>query len=134
PVRERANCVRAEGAAHAWTGSALGVLGRLACLLEAVLLALLHPRVASEETCLLQGRAILRLQIDEGSRDGQAERAGLARHATAPQAGDHVVLPIAIERDQRLPDELLVHLVREIAVHAAAIQGELAGARHEPDS
>src|SRR5262249_9748530 len=93
-VRETTNAVGAEIAAHARTRSALRVLGRLTGLLEAVLLTLLHPRIASEEACLLEGWAILRLQIDEGPRDGQAERAGLARDATAPEARDHVVLPI----------------------------------------
>ncbi|SKV70448.1 Uncharacterised protein [Mycobacteroides abscessus subsp. abscessus] len=40
----------------------------------------------------------------------------------------------AVHRDQRGLDELLVHLVREVLLQAAAIQVELAGAGHEADA
>ena len=33
--------------------------------------------------------------------------------------------------DQRLPDELLVHLVREVLLQGAAVEHELAGAGHQ---
>jgi hypothetical protein len=36
-----------------------------------------------------------------------------------------------LDGDQRLPDELLVQLVREVGLEALAVQGELAGAGHE---
>ena len=61
--------------------SALGVLGRLAGLLEPVLLALLDPRVTGEEAGLLEGRTVVGLDLDEGAGDGQAQRAGLTRDA-----------------------------------------------------
>ena len=63
--------------------SALAVLGRLAGLLEAVLLALDDPRVAGEEAGLLQRRAVLGVGLDQRPGDGQAQRAGLAGRAAA---------------------------------------------------
>src|SRR5688572_5183913 len=63
--------------------SALRELLRLAGLDEAVLLALLLPRVAGEEACLLEDDALLRVDLGERAGDRHAQRAGLAGHATA---------------------------------------------------
>ena len=57
--------------------SALAVLRRLACLLEAVLLRFLLARVASEVPALLERVAQLGLHLDQPSGDAQAERTGL---------------------------------------------------------
>src|SRR4051795_280369 len=57
-------------------GSALGVLRRLAGLLEAVLLALGDAGVAGEEAGLLQRRTVLGLDLGEGTGDRQAQGTG----------------------------------------------------------
>src|SRR5690606_11617587 len=71
--------------------SALGVLRRLAGLLEACLLALDDARVATEEAGLLEGRAVV-LLVDLVQRAGDAEAhgPGLAGRAAAVEAHDHV--------------------------------------------
>src|SRR3989304_1518078 len=62
---------------------ALGVLRRLASALEAVLLALLGPRVAGQQTGGARGAAGVRMGADQGSRDAVADRPGLPREAAA---------------------------------------------------
>src|SRR5215207_4044165 len=112
--------------------SALGVLGSLAGLLEPVLLALLDPRVPGEEAGLLESRAVVRLDLDEGAGDGQAQGAGLTGDAAALEQTDDVVLLGLLEGHERLTDELLVHLVREVLLEGAAVELELAGAGEQP--
>src|SRR5580693_31224 len=111
----------------------LGVLRRLPGLLQAVLLALLDPGVPGHETGLLQRRAVLR--VDQHQRPGHAEaqRAGLPGDATAGDPGHHVELTLAAERHERLVDQLLVHLVREVHVERAAVDQPLAGPGHDAD-
>src|SRR4051795_7655394 len=112
--------------------SALGVLRRLAGLLEAVLLALLDPRVTGEEARLLESRTVVGLDLDEGAGDRQAQRAGLPGDATTLEDADDVVLLALLEGHERLTDELLVHLVREVLLEGAAVELELAGAGQQP--
>src|SRR3954471_24510014 len=115
-------------------GSALRVLGRLAGLLQAVLLPLLGPRVTGEEAGLLQRRAVVGLEPDERAGDREAQGPGLAGDAAAVQGGDDVVLVGLLQGDERLLDELLVHLVREVVVERAPVELEVAGARNEADA
>src|SRR6185437_13557584 len=114
-------------------GLTLGVLGRLTSLLQPVLLALLHPGVPGQEAGLLQRRTVVGLDADQRAGDGQPQRTGLAGDAAAGQAGNDVVLVVLVQRDERLADQLLVHLVREVVLDGAAIELEVSGARHEPD-
>src|SRR5207245_2251005 len=93
---------------------ALAVLGRLAGLLQAVLLALFDPRVTGEEAGLLQGRPRLVLGQGERAGDAQPQCAGLPGDTSAAEGGDDVVRLVALQRLQRLADDLLVHLVREV--------------------
>src|SRR5688500_12451684 len=72
-------------------GLALGVLRRLAGLLEAVLLGLLLPRVAGEESSSLEGDAQLGLELGEGAGDTHAQGACLAGDATAVDGAVDVV-------------------------------------------
>src|SRR4051812_32057873 len=115
-------------------GLALRVLGRLAGLLEPVLLSLLGPRVASEEAGLLQRRPILGLEPDQRPGDGQAEGAGLPCDATSGQRRNDVVLVGLLQCDERLLDELLMHLVRKVAVEGAAVELELTRTGHQTDA
>src|SRR3712207_4908697 len=102
--------------------SALRVLRRLAGLLEPVLLALGDARVTGEEAGLLEGRTVLGVDLDERAGDRQAQRAGLAADATTPEDADDVVLLGPLDGHQRLTDELLVHLVREVLLDGAAVE------------
>ena len=99
--------------------SALAVLGSLAGLLEAVLLALDDPRVTGQEAGLLQRRAVLGVGLDQRAGDGQAQRAGLAGGAAAVQVGEDVEALGLLDGDQRLADQLLVQLVREVLLEGA---------------
>ena len=45
-----------------------------------------------------------------------------------------VELLLALDQDERRLDELLVHLVREVLLEGATVEGELAGAGHEADA
>src|SRR5690606_10648887 len=114
--------------------SALGVLRRLAGLLQAVLAALLRPRVTGEEADLLQRRPVLAVDLGERAGDAQPQRAGLAAHTAAVQPGDDVERALGAERDQRLVDDLLVHLVREVDLERPPVDPPLAGAGHEPNA
>src|SRR3569833_1492733 len=113
-------------------GTALGVLRSLAGLLQAVLLALRDAGVTGKEAGLLQGGTVLGLDLDERPGDGQTQGAGLAGDTAAVEQADDVVLLALLEDHERLTDELLVHLVREVLLDGATVQLELAGARQEP--
>src|SRR6516165_2916541 len=113
---------------------ALGVLRSLAGLLEAVLLPLRRPRVAGEEAGLLQRRPVLRVDERERPRQPESQRAGLARDAAAADARDHVELALGADQHERLADDLLVHLVREVRVKRPAVDRPLAGARDDADA
>src|SRR5690606_22411538 len=89
--------------------SALRVLRRLARLLQTVLLALGGTRVARQEAGTLERGAVLRGDLDEGTRDGQTQGACLARGATADQAGVDVEGLGPLDGHQRRLDQLLVH-------------------------
>src|SRR5882757_3388450 len=114
-------------------GSALAVLGRLAGLLQAVLLTFGGPCVPGEEAGGLERRTVVRVQLDQRPGNAQAQRAGLAGDAAAVQGGQHVVVLHPLGDHQRLLDQLLVHLVREVGRQVLAVEPEAAGARHQPD-
>src|SRR6267378_1698258 len=111
----------------------LGVLRRLAGLLQAVLLALLDPGVPGQEAGLLQRRAVFR--VHQGQRPGHAEaqRARLPGDAAAGDPGHDVELVLRAQGHERLVDELLVHLVREVHVERPAVDRPLARAGEDTD-
>src|SRR5262245_49539457 len=89
-VREgqRLRCVwavSARGSALDVLRLTLGVLRGLAGLLQAVLLALLDPRIPGEETGLLQRRTLFAVEFAERPRHRETQCAGLASHATAAE-------------------------------------------------
>src|SRR5216683_273865 len=112
---------------------ALRVLRRLARLLQAVLLALLDPRVPGQEASLLEERAVVHVDQLERPRDPQPQGARLAGDAAARYACDDVEAVLRAEGHERLVDELLVNLVREIAIEGAAVDLPLPRARHDAD-
>ena len=80
----------------------LGVLRRLAGLLEAVLAALLLARVPREQAGLLQRRPRLGVERHERPGDAERERAGLAADAAAADRGVDVVDVGGLGEAQRL--------------------------------
>src|SRR5687768_3785613 len=65
------------------SGSALGVLRCLARALEAVLLALLGPRITGQQACVSECRPRVRVRAEERASDAVADGPGLARDAAA---------------------------------------------------
>ena len=65
------------------TISALGELGSTPRRFEAVLFALLHSRVAGQETGGLEDGAVALIDLQQGAGDAVADGAGLAGHAAA---------------------------------------------------
>src|SRR6185437_219988 len=106
----------------------LGVLRRLTGLLETGLLALLDPRVPGQEAGSLERGATVGVDKDQRPGDTQAQRARLAGDAAAGDPADHVELLLGAQGDERLVDELLVHLVREVLVERPVVDLPLAGA------
>src|SRR3954468_9296659 len=99
-------------AARALAGSALAVLGRLAGLLQAGLLALDDAGVAGEQSGLLQRRPV-GLHVDgvQGPGHAEAQGTGLAGDAAAVDAGDDVEAALELQGGERLVHDLLVQLV-----------------------
>src|SRR5215207_3659899 len=80
---------------------ALAELEALARASQTVLLALLHPRVGSEEAVLLESLAQLEVVAAERARDAEPDRAGLAVDATAGDRGEHVEALAGLGQHQR---------------------------------
>src|SRR4029453_7342054 len=112
--------------------SALGVLGRLAGLLEPVLLALDLAGVAGEEATLLQLGPQLLVEVDQGPGDGVAQGAGLAGDPAAVAVGEHVVALEGVGDPRRLGDEPAVGRVGEVVLEGAAVELERARALDQP--
>src|SRR5207237_9040810 len=72
-------------------GSALRVLRCLAGLLQAVLLALLLPRVAGQKAGLLQRDPHVGVELDQATGDAEAQGARLAGNPTPGDGGVAVV-------------------------------------------
>src|SRR6478735_7227568 len=126
-ARPRTPSVPKRRATRGWLS--LAELGRLARLLETSLLALDDAGVTRQQTGLLQTGAVgLFVDRVEAAGHAEAQRAGLTGDATAVDAGDHVEATLELRGRERLVDDLLVQLVREVARELAAVDGPLAGA------
>ena len=89
-------------------------------------------RVASEEARLLERRAVvLAVDLVERTGDRETERTGLARGTAAGDLRDHVVAAEQFEDLERVVDELLVELVREVLLERASVDRERAAAGDE---
>src|SRR5262249_7593358 len=74
-----------------------------------------------------------RVDERERSRDAQAQRTSLAGDTATADPRDHVELILGTKHHERLVDDLLVHLVREVRVKSAAVDRPLTGARDDAD-
>src|SRR5687767_10079419 len=110
-------------------GSALGELEAGAGALLAVLLALLHARVAREEAGLLESLAQLEVVHLQRTGDPVADRAGLAARAAAVDGDDDVELVDGLRQGERLLDDHLQHFIAEVVVERAAIDRDRARSR-----
>ena len=113
---------------------ALRELERLARLGAAVLLALHSTGVAGQEAALLQHAAQIGLEIRQRLRDAVTHGTRLARQTAAGNRADDVVLAGTGCCDQRLLDQHAEHRTGEIDFDVAGIDGDLAGARLDPDA
>src|SRR4051794_31388643 len=93
---------RSRRAASALVALALGELERTARFGPAVFLALDHARVAGEKAALLERPAQIGLEVHQRLGQAVPHRAGLARQSPARNGAGHVVLAVAVGRDQRL--------------------------------
>src|SRR6185503_11036844 len=112
---------------------ALGVLRRLAGALEAVLLALLHPRVAGEQARLAQLQAMgLRIELEQRPGDAVADCAGLAADPAALDLDHGVVAAVGVGDAERQLDVRLVDRGAEVLDQRPTVDHDLALAGQEP--
>src|SRR5687768_16452049 len=102
-------------------GLALGELEARPGALLAVLLALLHARIAREETSLLEPLAQLEVEDLERTGDPVTNRAGLAARTAAVHRDDDVELVDRLRQRQRLLDDHLENFIAKVIVEGAAV-------------
>src|SRR3954470_11275166 len=117
---------RSRRAASALVALALGELERSPRFGPAVFLALDHARVAGEKAALLERPAQIRLEAHQRLGQAVTYRAGLARQSSTGNGAGHVVLAVAVGRDQRLLDQHPQHRPREIDFDVARVDHDLA--------
>src|SRR3954451_1220711 len=86
------------------SGLALGELEAGAGALLSVLLALLHARIAREETGLLQPLAKLGVVNLKGAGDAVTDRTGLTARTTTINGDDEIELVVRLGERERLLD------------------------------
>ena len=111
--------------------SALRELGSAAGGFQAVLLTLLHTRLAGEEAGGLEGGAELGVDLQQSAGHAVADGAGLAGHAAAGDGGDDVHLAQGVGSGQGLANQQLQGLQAEVLGDVAAVDGDRAGAGGE---
>src|SRR3954451_12973265 len=109
----------------------LGELRPLAGLLQAGLLALLHPGVAGEEAAALELAAEVRVGLEQGPGDAVAQGAGLGGLAAAVDAGDDVHPGLVAHGLERLADRPLQRGPREVVVERAVAPLALGAGQRE---
>src|SRR5687768_6369212 len=108
---------------------ALGELEARPGALLAVLLALLHARVAREEAGLLETLAQLEVVDLQRTGDPVTDCTGLAARAAAVHRDDDVELVDRLRQRERLLDDHLEHFVAEVIVESAAVDRDRARSR-----
>src|SRR5687768_4470054 len=91
---------------------------------QAVLLAFLDARVGRQEPVLLQLLAQLRVVVDEGARDPELDRAGLAVDAAAGDRREDVELLTHFGHRQRALDLRPQGVGGEVALELAVVDGD----------
>src|SRR5690606_4881687 len=78
--------------------------------------------VTREEAGLLErGAVVLHVDAVERTGDAETQSAGLARVAATRDAGDDVVRALEVQHLERVVDQLLVQLVREVVLERTAV-------------
>ena len=95
---------------------------------EAVLLTLLHTRIAGEEASGLQGGAELLIGQQQGAGHTVTDSAGLTGDAAAGDGGNDVHLAQLLGGSQGLTDQQLQGLQTEVLVDVTAVDGDRTGA------
>ncbi len=106
---------------------ALAELEALASAGATGLLALLHAGVTSEETLLAESGAVLFIDHDKGASNGKAHSAGLAVDTTTLGDDANIILLDGVGSVERLQNNVLKSVGREVFLEAAAVDGDLAG-------
>ena len=83
---------------------------------EAVLLTLLHTRIAGQEASLLQHRTVLVALLQQGAAQAVTDSASLTGNTAAGNADDDVILALQAQQDQRRTDDQLQGLQTEVVV------------------
>ena len=113
---------------------ALGELGSTTGGLQTVLLALLHARITSQETSLLQIAAQFGVGLAQGAGDTVTDSASLAGEATAVYVNNNVELANGIGNAEGLVNDELHGLKTEVLVDVSAVNGNNAATGIEANS
>src|SRR5581483_9148891 len=115
-------------------GLPLGVLELRAGAGLPVLLPLLHPGIAGEETRPLERLAQLVVELQERARDAVADRPRLAAGPAPAHVHDRVELPPRVRQLERLGDHHPQRLAREVVLEGAPVDQDAALAGLQPDA
>src|SRR4051794_26404551 len=114
---------------------ALRVLRCLACSLQAVLLALLHPRIARQQAGLAEWQSVgFGIQLQQSPGDAVADRTGLSGDPPALDLDHHVEAALGPGHPERHPHLRLVDRVAEVLLERSAVDHDLALTRQQPDA
>src|SRR5712691_3422149 len=109
-------------------------LESLARALLSVLLAFLDPRIARDQSRVLQCRPQVAIVLNQSSCDSVANRAGLACRSAAGDVDEHDELVCRLRQLHRLTNDHPQRLVRKVYVERSAIDLEVAPAGSQVDS
>ena len=104
---------------------ALGELGSTTGGLQTVLLALLHARITSQETSLLQIAAKFGVGLAQGAGDTVTDSASLASEATAVYVNQNVITS-HLGQGQGLTDGHLQRFIAEVVFDITIVDDDLA--------
>ena len=93
---------------------------------EPDLLALDHAGIAREETGLFEDGAHIGVHLEQSARHSEADRAGLTGKAAAVSVDEDVYLAFDSRRRQRLSGLRGPEVAREVVLHFAVVDEELA--------
>ena len=101
---------------------------------EAVFLTLFHSRVAGEITGLLQDGTVIRVCLEQSSRDAVADSSCLSGIAAAAYIHQYVELIYGLGGNHRLTHDNLQGLQSEILVNASLVNGNISSAGYQVHS